>query len=175
MLLDNVRQGVALSGKGAGLDQEGIDRIALAISKQALTYARSREVLALSDDGDEAVHYNLFKAITAASAALGAVVSMTVRLTVLPTLAAIGALGALQGLRESLPRASAQIASLLFAQDKKILSRQALLDSFKEQYVGPPEEMVRDFENGLKALDRVKSIRDESGTVRLLELIVLRF
>ena len=62
----------------------------------------------------------------------------------------------------------------LYERDDKSMSKEGLLSAFEKSYSGPPDEAKPDFENGLKELERVKSIRTERGNVRLVELIAIR-
>jgi hypothetical protein len=174
MLQDDVREGVSSVGKAGGFDRETIERISEAIITEALSAERGRDALALSSEGDYIVHYNLFKAITAAASVFGAALTISLPATLPPVLAAIGALGALSGLREPLPQSSAAIILLLHAEQSKSLSRETLVNRFGENYDGPREEMKHDFDKGFEALERLKSIRQDRGMVRLKEFVVLR-
>lgn len=174
MLRNDIQQGISQFAEPFSVDQDFIQKVSDAIADEALSDPTGREILTLSREGEQIVHYHLFKAITAAAGVLGTAMNISMPITVPAALCAISALSSLHGLREKLPMACGRIVEALYVDDDKEMSKKTLLAKFEQCYDGPPEEMKTEFDNGLETLDRIRSIRVEQGKVRLVELIVVR-
>jgi hypothetical protein len=176
MLRDEIIRGVELVSGEAGLRSEEVDLVSDAIVSEAVSDATGRRALALNRRSGGLVFFDLFKAITAAAGVLGATIAAVAGPITLPAvLSAVAALGSLQGLRQPLPRACAQVVALLLERRDRGMAREELLRRFKAVYDAPPGELETDLERALDGLMKVKSIRVERGTVRLVERIVIRF
>lgn len=173
MLSDEISKGVLHVSHKAGFPTEQAESVAVAISAQAITDPAGRQALALDRTTGGIIHFNLFKAVTAAAGVLGVAIGATTG--ALPAvLSALGALGSLQGLVDPLPRSSGLIVSLLMEGENRKLTRDELKDKFKKIYQGPPDESEADLKSGLESLDKSKCVKVEQGTIRLTEYIVIR-
>ncbi len=148
-------------------DQD-IERMVAAILNEAVFDASGQKALGVNALTARVKVFDIFKAVTAAAGAVGAVITAATGFGLPAALSAIAALGSLQGIYKELSTDSGHVVlSLLDAPDRK-RERGDLKQDLRTRDPGA------DLEAALSELSAVRAIRVESGFVRLQERVVIR-